>query len=126
MSHRIFEGIIKTWQKFNRNDSDSVGETMEYTCKHCAQTFEALPSAKRKYCSRECYLEHSFETGRMRPRQTFTCKNCGGEFTDKARDRKFCSHSCSMFWRHENVGELKRKAAERNRAASPNPGRDVL
>ena len=58
-------------------------------CLSCRKAFEAhaYRSDEAKYCSRECYREHRFRTGK-------TCPACGSK---PPRGRRFCSEEC---WRN--------------------------
>lgn len=84
----------------------------EHTCDYCGESFERCESQLTEdgsFCSEECYGQHLSETnvGEVHPtwtggQQTFTCDECGDEFTDwpgnKDGDHVFCTYECYASW----------------------------
>ena len=63
-------------------------------CPICGKRFKSIPSSKRKFCSRECYLETK------RKREIRKCLQCGKEFSARIdSNQKFCSADCSCEYR---------------------------
>ena len=69
-----------------------------FTCEFCGKTFEAKPSAHRKFCSREC--SDKAKVGRKLPKKEeveVTCAECGKvELVYPSRAKKYlcCSVEC--------------------------------
>jgi len=90
------------------------GKSREYICLYCGATFVDAVSAKRKYCSRECYLKHSSILKKgvtpvgKKPSITKKCEVCGKPFKvyqsklDEGKGR-FCSRSCYIEYQRETM-----------------------
>lgn len=73
------------------------------TCQHCGATFEAIPSARRVYCSLGCAnraagLDRKSSGKARDERVAFPCSECGVVLFDLACNRTgarvFCSNAC--------------------------------
>lgn len=62
-------------------------------CAHCKKTFSVRPSSDRKYCSRQCYLDHRRDASMIE----HVCEQCGKKFLAQRceKNRKYCSHECN-------------------------------
>lgn len=72
---------------------------MIYICQTCGKSYKKEPSAKRKYCSRECYLNRANKKlGEQKSKKHFdiTCLECGKVFRvpPAGTNRKYCSQKC--------------------------------
>lgn len=57
------------------------------TCEECGVEFEAAPSAKRKFCSKQCLIDNGY--------REFSCLECGDVRLEiKSKELKFCSNKC--------------------------------
>lgn len=82
-------------------------------CQCCNKEFETdYKFRDKKFCSRECYFQHSREgkikTGRVKDdslRETRYCKVCGNDFTvKKTHNKEMCSTECRNVWaKNDNV-----------------------
>lgn len=84
------------------------GAVMEVVeCKNCEKMFESKPSDKRKYCSRECYVEiNKTDIG-----TTASCKICDKEYIKTVKNQKYCSPKCSNLnlLEHNGTSSLSEK-----------------
>jgi predicted nucleic acid-binding Zn ribbon protein len=95
-------------------------------CKKCGKEFEVeereklFPSKENYYCSKSCANSrtHSNTTKETisnsllefnklanKCKQHYNCLYCGKDI-ESNRERKFCSHSCSMIWRTKEYPEF--------------------
>ena len=72
-----------------------------YSCVLCHTEFEAKASAKRKYCSRQCYYQSE-----VVPRIQLTCLHCGEHFerrpchvrqNHRRQELHYCSQRCCSY-----------------------------
>lgn len=74
---------------------------MIFSCLDCSKEYQARPSAKRQYCSYECYWKALKTNKYEKPsfQVTLICKFCGKEYKvvqSRKNNSKFCSNSCSV------------------------------
>lgn len=101
---------INTVKSFCRRHSLKA-ETRSPVCEQCGKPITQDPGRKRKrFCSDACrnkWWNSHLELVQRKAMYTFTCPNCGKEFTVYGNShRKFCSHSCYIAYRFggENHG----------------------
>lgn len=95
-------------------------------CLNCGKEFNGREN--RKFCSRVC--ADSFKRGKqISPRIIKKCEWCGAEFTilksqndNPKKCKRFCSPSCSAFWRNATYGAntAGESARQRSREALKN------
>lgn len=75
-----------------------VYNKVENICENCGESFYTYKSARRKYCSRECYLSVHTKN-KLVPR---VCRNCGKKFLAYKTDVEnrnagiYCSRKCQV------------------------------
>jgi len=90
------------------------GKSRDYICIYCGKTFVDDISAKRKYCSRDCYHKHSSELRKgitpkgKTPSLFVVCGTCGKKFRTyqhRLEDSrgKFCSKACYAEYQRESM-----------------------
>lgn len=82
----------------------------KFICEYCGKEFEAKPSAKRKYCSREC--SHAAAKGKPQKSRVekvlVTCAVCGKqEYVNPSRAKKYtcCSLECLGKYNSEHFSQ---------------------
>ena len=91
-------------------ESHSLAEVPTQLCLNCGKTLIQLPGRKqKKFCCSECrtaWWNAHPETVKQKAVYTFTCPECGKEFTAYGNaKRKYCSHDCYIAARFKEYCE---------------------
>lgn len=85
-----------------------MGGLYDTICNQCGKEFSHRNH--RKFCSRDCYLDHRFPMRRMGNKVLITCVRCGDKAlqncsvvrrAEKLRGYHFCSKLCAVKKQHE-------------------------
>lgn len=77
-------------------------------CLNCENLFERIISAKRKYCSFKCSLDHIHECNKGKnlvDKKTYSCITCGSNFqrsVNYKQNPKYCSYRCNGLYQTLN------------------------
>lgn len=76
---------------------------VEKVCAICGKKFLVHEYRKysSKFCSRECYHKSTITD------KSHVCKNCGSVFTNKDKNKKFCSVECACEFRRNKQKNAK-------------------
>lgn len=105
---------------------------MKTTCLHCGDPLPEVKSNRREYCTVKCRRDAAYIRDRdkilvrqrryytVKGERTFTCEECGEDFTSTRSSAQFCSQSCaSKNWYRNNpekVAEQRQRAAQKRQA----------